>query len=288
MSEFPFIIDIKDAAHFEQQVIKMSAQQPILVDFWADWCQPCKTLLPLLSKLSNDYQGGFLLAKVNADEQQELVTSCGVRSLPTVKLYKDGVVVDEFMGTKTEAELHQFLQQYIANEADNIINEALSLSKQGDYTQATELLKNLNQQEPSNSDVYIAIAQVYLDSEDFDNCEAVLNALPANIQMSDAVKKIQHSLHLAKATIDIPAANELLEQLEQEPDNHSLRLQLANQYNISQQYEKALETLLIIIKQAPDFQEGEAKAAMLQIFSTLGPQDALTRTYRTKLATLLY
>lgn len=288
MSDFPFVVDIQDSAHFEQQVLELSKQQPVLVDFWADWCQPCKVLIPLLTKLSEEYKGAFILAKVNADEQQELVAAAGVRNLPTVKLYKDGIVVDEFMGAKTESELRQFLDAHIENDTDNKIKEALSCSDAGDYEQATEILKNLNQQDPSNSGVYIAIAKVYLQSGDFENCEAVLKALPANIQATDDVKKLQDELNLARATSDAPDVSELLSQLESDPDNHEVRLQLANQYIVSHQYEQALEALLYILKQDMSFQDGEAKATMLKVFEILGPQEALTRSYRTKLATLLY
>ncbi len=288
MSDFPFVVEIQDVAHFEQQVIELSKQQPVLVDFWADWCQPCQVLIPLLSQLSNDYKGAFILAKVNADEQQELAAAAQVRSLPTVKLFKDGAVIAEFMGAKTESEIRQFLDAHINNDTDKQIQEAMSLSEAGDYDHAIEILKNLNQQDPSNSTVYIAIAKVYLQSADFDNCEAILKALPANVQVTDEVKKLQADLNLAKATRDAPDVSDILAQLKDDPDNHDVRLQLANQYTVSHQYELALEALLYILQRDINFQEGEAKAAMLKIFETLGSQEALTRSYRSKLATLLY
>ena len=288
MSDFPFVVDIQDIAHFEQQVVELSKQQPVLVDFWADWCQPCQVLIPLLSQLSNDYKGAFILAKVNADEQQELVAAAQVRSLPTVKLFKDGAVVAEFMGAKTESEIRQFLDAHIDNDTGKQIQEAMSLAEAGDYDHAIEILKNLNQQDPSNSTVYIAIAKVYLQSADFDNCEAILKALPANVQVTDEVKKLQADLNLAKATRDAPDVSDILAQLEDDPDNHEVRLQLANQYTISYQYELALEALLYILQRDINFQGGEVKAAMLKIFETLGSQEALTRSYRSKLATLLY
>lgn len=288
MSDSPFVVDIQDSAHFEQQVIEASKQQPVLVDFWADWCQPCKALIPLLTQLSEQYQGAFILAKVNADEQQELVAAAGVRNLPTVKLYKDGVMVDEFMGAKPEGELRKFLDAHIENDTGNKINEALTLSASGDYEQATEILKLLNQEDPSNTDVYIAIAKVYLQSGDYENCEAVLKVLPANIQISDEARRIQDELNLIRATSDAPETDELLAQLKNEPDNHTARIQLANQYLVSHQYEQALESLFYILIRDMNFQEGEAKAAMLKVFDALGPQEPLTRKYRSKLATLLH
>jgi putative thioredoxin len=287
MSNFPFVVDISDAGHFEQQVIEASKQQPVLVDFWAEWCQPCKALIPLLTKLAEDYKGAFILAKVNADEQQELVAAAGVRNLPTVKLYKNGEMVAEFMGAKPESEIRQILDAHVENEIGNKIAEALALSSNGDYQQATEQLKLLNQQDPTNSDVHLAIANVYLDAGDFENCEAILKSLPANIQLSDNAKKLQDELNLARSTSDSPEIEELLAQLERDPERYEIRVQLANQYMVTKQYEPALEALLYVLQRDMNFQEGAAKAAMLKIFESLGPQEALTRQYRTKLATLM-
>ena len=288
MSDVPYVVDIRDAEHFEQQVIAASAHQPILVDFWADWCQPCKILMPLLTKLAGEYNGAFILAKVNADEQQELAAAAGVRNLPTVKLFKDGAVVGEFMGAQSEGEIRKFLDAHIESESDNAIAQALAMSEKGEHEQAIEFLKVLNQQDPSNSDVYLAIAQVYLQSGDLENCEAVLNALPANVQISEQAKKLQHELALQKATTNAPEVDEIVSKLESDPNNHELRIQLANQYMVSQNYEQALEALLYILRQDINFQDGEAKEAMLRVFEILGNQDALTRKYRNKLATLLY
>lgn len=288
MSNSPFVVDIKDAEHFDLQVLEGSKQQVVLVDFWADWCQPCKTLIPLLTKLAEEYQGAFIVAKVNADEQQEIVASAGVRNLPTVKLFINGAVVDEFAGAKSETELRTFLNAHIENETDYEIEKAMALSDSGETEQAIAALKSLNQQDPSNTKIYLAIARVYLQAADFDNCEAVLKALPANIQTSDEAKKIADELNLAKATIDTPAVDEILARLKTDPDNHELRVQLANQYIVSHQYEQALEALITILSQDINFQEGEAKAAMLKIFELLGAQESLTRQYRAKLATLLH
>ena len=288
MSEFPFVVDIQDTEHFKQQVMEASKHQPVLVDFWADWCQPCQTLIPLLVKLAEEYKGAFILAKVNADEQQELVAAAGVRSLPTVKLFKDGQIVDEFMGAKSENEVRQFLDAHIENESQNALADALQLSEAGQYVQALEALKQLNQEDPANTDIHLAIARVYLQSGDLDNCEAVLKALPANIQVSEEAKKLSDELEFARATKDAPDVREIVVQLEQDPDNHELRVQLANQYTVSRQYEQALEELMYILRKDINFQEGKAKEAMLKIFEILGNQDPVTRKYRSKLATLLY
>ena len=129
---------------------------------------------------------------------------------------------------------------------------------------------------------------MYLQSGDLDNCEAVLKALPANIQVTEEAKKLSDELEFARATKDAPDVSEIIAQLEKDPDNHELRVQLANQYTVSHQYEQALEELMYILRKDINFQEGKAKAAMLKIFEILGNQDPVTRKYRSKLATLLY
>jgi putative thioredoxin len=288
MNDIPFVVDIQDAGHFEQQVIEASKQQPVLVDFWADWCQPCQILIPLLTKLAEEYQGAFILAKVNSDQQQELAQAAGVRNLPTVKLFKDGQIVDEFMGAKPEGEIRQFLDAHIETETGAALQEAKALAEAGQFDQSIELLKALNAQDPSNTDVYLAIAKVYLQAEDIENCEAVLNALPANVQISEAAKQINNELALVKATQDAPEIDELINKINSQPNDYDLKVQLANQYIVAGQYDSALEVLLQILTHDINYQEGSAKAAMLTVFERLGAQDPLTRKYRSKLASLLY
>ncbi len=283
-----FIINIQSAEQYQQQVIEASQHQPVLVDFWADWCQPCQILIPLLSKLAVEYNGAFVLAKVNSDEQQQLAAANGIRSLPSVKLYKDGQVIDEFMGAKTESDIRQFLEQHIISEADRQISQALELAENGHYDQAIPLLKTLNQQDPGNVRVYTAIARVYLLADDLENCSAVIKALPVNLQTEKEVLKLKSELELILAAADAPAMDELIKQLEKEPDNQELQLQLANQYTANKNYAQALQTLLGILSRDIDFKEGKAKQAILKIFEILGDQDPLTRKYRSRLASLLY
>ena len=287
-AESSFIINIQGSEQFQQQVIEASKNQPVLVDFWAEWCQPCQILIPLLTKLAVEYNGAFILAKVNSDEQQELAAANGIRSLPSVKLYKDGQVIDEFMGAKAESEIRQFLDQHIVNETDLQITEALALADTGDFEQAITLLKTLNKQDPGNTRIYTAIARVYLQSGDLENCSAVIKALPANLQIEKDVQKLNTELELAMATADTPAVDELIKQIEREPDNQELQFQLSNLYIVNQNYEQAMQVLMDILIRDINFKEGAAKQTMLKTFEILGPQDPLTRKYRSRLASLLY
>ena len=130
MSESPFIIDLT-LENFEQVVLRDSQQTPVLIDFWASWCQPCQILMPLLSKLAEEYQGKFILAKLNTEEQQEIAAQFGIRSIPTVKLFKDGAQVDEFAGALPENDIRTFLDKHIPRETNSVLAQAEHMMAMG-------------------------------------------------------------------------------------------------------------------------------------------------------------
>ncbi len=140
MNDFPFIFSVTQE-DFAQRVLENSRRVPVMVDFWADWCGPCHMLMPILTKLTQEYQGQFLLAKVNSDEQQALASQYGVRSLPTVKLFKSGDVVDEFMGVQQESTIRQLLERHIERESDKIRLQAEQALEANDTEKAHLLLQ---------------------------------------------------------------------------------------------------------------------------------------------------
>ena len=140
MSDSPYIFDAT-ADNFQQGVIDNSHKVPVVVDFWADWCQPCKILMPLLDKLVEEYSGGFVLAKVNTEQQQQLAGEHGVRSIPTVKIYRYGQVANEFTGVQPEETIKAIIDQYIATEADELRSKALEAIASGDRNGGRSLLE---------------------------------------------------------------------------------------------------------------------------------------------------
>jgi len=273
---------------FQANVLELSAQLPVVVDFWAEWCEPCKILVPILTKLANDYQGEFILAKVNCDEQQDLAAQAGVRNLPTVMIFKDGKVVDNFTGAKPENEIKEIIDKYVnADPVTDAINSAFELFKRGEEEQALEALKSLNAAYPENFKVHFAIAELYLESEKYDLCQDLINALPANIQVENEVKSIKSRLEVAIAADGAPEIAELEQQLSEQPDNLELRFQLANVQIAKQDFENALENLLKILQKDQNFNDNAARASMLKVFEILGGQGDLVRRYRSKLFSLL-
>ena len=140
MSDLPNVVEV-DQSSFQQLVVDKSAEMPVLVDFWADWCGPCKVLLPVLLKLVEEYQGKFQLAKVNTDLERELAQQQGIRSLPTLRLYKNGEVVDEILGAQPESAFRALLDEHIPRASDRLLEQALSAEAQGDIGQAVSLLE---------------------------------------------------------------------------------------------------------------------------------------------------
>jgi len=282
------VIIIESVKQFETDVIQASQNVPVLVDFWASWCQPCQILMPLLTKLAAEYGGNFILAKVNTEEHQDLAMMAGVRNLPTVKLFSNGRIVDQFMGALPESEIRAFLNKHVKSEFDAQIDNALALSGEGKHDAAIDLLKALNKQQPENSKVYLAIAKAYLNAGELDNSEAVLNALSAEIKLTPEYKSLRAEADLAIASQDSPEIDVLLKKIEEKPDDLESRMHLANQYIARRQHEEALQQLIFILSRDMSYNEGGVKQTMLNIFETLGNQGPLVKRYRNRLASLMY
>ncbi|MBF0265489.1 MAG: tetratricopeptide repeat protein [Gammaproteobacteria bacterium] len=287
MSQDPFVIDINDPASYEQQVIQASFQQLVVVDFWAPWCQPCQILVPLLTKLAQEYAGGFTLAKVNSDENQELTMQVGIRNLPTVFFYKDGQVVDQFSGAISESEIKEKLDRLVSSPLSEALDAALSALELGHSEQSLNILKALNQEDPSNIQVLVAIANVYLQREELAECEEIVNALPNQSKNEEAVKSIVNQLNIAKNAANAPALDELKQQIKANPENYELRLQLATKLTAHQNYIEALDQLFDVIQNTKGDDFDNAKKQMLSVFELLGGQGDIVRRYRQKLFSYL-
>lgn len=179
MSNSPFIFEAT-LENFQEKVMDASQSTPILVDVWAEWCAPCKQIMPILEKLVDEYNGGFLLAKVNADQQEQLTASLGVRSLPTVILVKNGQAVDGFNSALPEGEVRKILDQHVekAEEQETPYDKGHRLWEEGDLEGALAIFSQLNQQNPDDLKVLIDLAQIKAEQGDLDTAEQVLESLP--------------------------------------------------------------------------------------------------------------
>jgi putative thioredoxin len=287
MSEASYHFDVT-VDNFDQYVLENSRQVPVLVDFWAPWCGPCQSLMPLLGRLAEQYGGQFLLAKVNIDEQQELATRFGIRSVPTVKLLRHGEVVDEFAGALPEPQIRQFLDPHIERESDRRLPAIQAAFEAGEQEQALQQLLELRELEPDNHRLVLVQAEMLMAANRPEEAGRLLDALPANMAQEADVQALQSRLKLMAAVKDAPAVEVLRQRIEADPADSEARYQLAHQLTASGDYEAALEAFLGLLQRDRQFADDGARKGILMVFELLGNQGELVSRYRRKMAMAMH
>ncbi|MEN0036479.1 MAG: thioredoxin [Cellvibrio sp.] len=271
----------------QQFLIDESFNRPVVIDFWAEWCGPCKNLMPILEKLANEYAGAFLLAKVNADDQQMISSQFGVRSLPTVMIMQNGQPVDGFTGALPEVQVREVLAKYLPKPWEAPLNQAQALMAEGNFTDALPLLRQAYDVSQQLASIALLIAQSQLEINRIDNAEATL----ATIKMADQdahYEQLMAQIALKKQAAKTPELAALEESFAKSPQDLTVRYQLALQYHQEAQHRPALEHLLEIIRTERNFAEGEARKTLTAIIAALGKGDPLAIEFQRKLFTLLY
>ena len=280
------IVDI-DEGNAAQYLIEESMQRPVVIDFWADWCGPCKTLTPIMEKLAQEYAGAFLLAKVNADEQQMIAQQFGVRSLPTVMVMKDGQPVDGFAGAQPETAVREILEKYLPSPYAAALEEAAAKLQEGDAPGAIALLRGAYEDSGQRHDIAMLYAHALIEARRFDDAEALLNAV-APLDRDAAYEQNLAQLTLAREAARSPELVALEEQLAANPDNLDLYEQLTVQSSAAGQYREALESLMHVLKVDKDHNDGATRKALLDTIASLGKGDPLAVEYQRKLFSILY
>ena len=286
MADSPFIFDI-DEGSYQQVVLQGSHQVPVLVDFWASWCQPCQMLMPLLARLADEYQGRFLLAKLNTEEQQAIAAQFGIRSIPTVKLFKDGAPVDEFMGALPEADIRAFLDRHLPRESDGAVEQAEERLMAGDSDGALELLRRARGADPTNPRVATAIAQVQAASGDPDGAEQTLAELPPDEQKEPEIARLRGQLFFNRVAASAGPPETTRQRLASSPDDSEARYQLAAHQVIANDMEGAVDNLLQLMQRDRKFGDDAARLALLRLFDLLGDDPAIAR-YRARMFAQLH
>lgn len=287
MSSSPYIVTVT-VENFAQEVIERSSQVPVLVDFWAQWCNPCKMLLPVLTKLAEEYQGKFILAKVNTDEQQQLATQYGIRSIPTLKLFRRGRVVDEIAGVQSETALRAMIDKYRDRPADKLRLQAEAYKFSGDTEQAIEILKEAIELEPSYYEIHLDLAKLLLETQQVEAAELLLKELPVNIQTEARVQVLYNLSTFARIAQNAPDLEQLQQQLATTPTDHHARYQLAALQVLHENYTAALDNFLELMQRDRKFNDDAGRKGLLAVFNLLNNQGDLVSRYRSKMARLLY
>jgi len=279
------IVDINESNL--QQTLEQSMSQPVLFYFWSERSQHCQQLTPLLDKLASDYAGQFILAKVDCDVEQRVAAQFGLRSIPTAFLFQEGQPVDGFQGPQTEETLRDFLQRFLPKAEDLKAAEAIALLQEGDHQGALPLLKDAWQLSQQRSDIGLTLAETYIVLNRSDDAEAVLATIP--LQDRDSrYQGLVAQIALLKQAADTPEIKQLLQQVEQEPDNVELAVQLALQLHQVNRNEEALSLLMWHLKKDLGAANGTARKTLMDILAALGTGDALASQYRRQLYSLLY
>ena len=288
MSDNPFVSIVTEHT-FTGEVIERSNTTPVLVDFWADWCGPCKMLIPILDKLALEYEGRFRVAKVDTESERELAASQGIRSLPTVRMFRDGTVVDEFMGALPESGVREFIERHLPRPADDHLASAAALAGGGDLQGAIALLIESLEADPDYLKLRLGLATYLLEAKDTDGAATLLRSIPLGAAQDPEVKQLRARIELAQnvdPTIDIQS---LRNRVDQSPDDLEARVALA-QYALQDrdQLDSAMAQFLEIIRRDRGGESAQqAQATLLQIFESLGADNDRVRRCRRELAQTL-
>ena len=282
MSSSPHIIDIT-LENFQQVILEGSMQQPVLIDFWADWCAPCKALMPVLTKLAQEFNGQFILAKINIEEQPELAAQFQVRSVPTVMLVSQGQLVDQFNGAKPESEVRAFLKQHLTNPVEAFKEQIKQLIGEGELDQAQTLLQQAISQLPEDIELQIELARVLLQKNQSADARAVLDQLPEADKARPEVKGLVAGLQFVEKA---PSAEQLATLADR--DDSEARYLKAMAALVQADYETALELLLNLLRDDRAYEEGIAHKTLLEVFALLGEGNPLVVSSRRRLYTLMY
>mgnify|MGYP001817493339 CR=1 FL=1 len=284
MSNFIVNIDESNAA---QLLIDESHKRPVVVDFWADWCEPCKTLMPLLEKIATEYDGAFLLAKVNADEQQGIAQQFGVRSLPTVMVIQGGQPVDGFAGAQPENQVRQMLEKYLPKPWDGLLQLAQEAMADGDFAGALSPLRHAWEDSDHRLDITLTYAHALIESLRLDEAETVL-ATVRLVDQEATYEQLRAQLEIKREAAKSPEIDALLQRLAAHPDDLDVRHQLAVQYTNTGQFKEALDSLIGILQVDLAHGDGATKKLLLDTIASLGKGDPLAVEYQRKLYSLLY
>lgn len=284
MSDFIVNIDESNAA---QLLIEESHKRPVVVDFWADWSEPCKVMMPLLEKIASEYNGAFLLAKVNADEQGGIAQQFGVRSLPTVMVVQGGQPVDGFAGAQTETEIREMLGKYLPKPWDGLMQLANEAMAEDDFARALTPLRQAWEESGHLYEITIPFIHALIECMRLDEATTLLDG----VRMADqdaAYEQLRAQLEIKREAAKSPEIEALEQQLAADPQNLDLRHQLAVQFTDAGQFKDAMEHLIAIMRKDMDHRNGATKKALLDTIASLGKGDPLAVEYQRKLYSLMY
>jgi putative thioredoxin len=280
-----WVIDVGDA-DFEREILDRSLKIPVVVDFWAPWCAPCRALGPVLERLAVEHEGAFMLARVNVDEAPEVAQALGVRSIPAVKGFRDGTLVTEFVGARPESVIRAFLARLLPTEADRLAQEAQDRAAAGDAQAAERLFRDALARDGRHARALVGLARLLGDRGEIAEGLKLLDLVLPSAPIVEEAERL--AAQLRTRTDGAGDEDTLRRRLAADPTDSAARLDLGRALAAQERYEEALGELLAVVQRDPHFADDAARKIMVDIFAVLGPDDRLTERFRGELAKALY
>ena len=282
--------------NFMSDVIEKSKEKPVIVDFWAPWCEPCKQLAPIIEKLVNQKNGNVILAKMNIDESPEVAQQLKIQSIPAVMAFSDGQPVDGFIGVQPEKNISDFINKISALNKSSSSEENLEAGRKyiekNNFEEASIILTEVLKIEPDNISAKSLLARCLLRNNQINEAIEIINNLPNEAEKNQDYISVRSEIEIQKNVIENPIVEGqeevLKEKLKANPGNHQIRLELAILLTSSGEHETAINELLQIVEADPKWDDGKARKQLIEIFNILGSQNDLVIEGRKKLSSMLF
>jgi putative thioredoxin len=286
---------VKDVttASFMAEVVDASFDQPVIVDFWAPWCGPCKQLGPILEKVVRGAGGAVRMVKLNIDENPEIAQQMRIQSIPAVYAFKEGRPVDGFVGALPESQVKQFVQRLGGSAGPSPVDEAMAMAKEaaqtGDHATAAAIYTQVLQHEPDHADALAGLARAMIGRGELNEAREVLAGVPKELERHAEIAAAISALELAEqGQKAIGAADQLRARLERNPDDHEARFELATALFGAGEREAAIDELLSLFRRDRDWDDQGARRQLVKFFEVMGPTDPLTLSARRRLSALMF